>query len=134
SPRIGERRIENIWQLVASIERMLGKQEEENDDGSSDLETVINKLVLLDMLANQEEEDDSDRVQLMTLHAAKGLEFPHVYLMGVEEDLLPHRTSIEEDNIVEERRLMYVGITRARETLTLTHALTRKQYGERFDT
>lgn len=134
SPRVGEKRIENIWHLVASIERMLGKQEEENDDGSSDLETVINKLVLLDMLANQEEEDDSDRVQLMTLHAAKGLEFPHVYMMGVEEDLLPHRTSIEEDNIVEERRLMYVGITRARETLTLTHALTRKQYGERFDT
>ncbi len=133
SPRIGEKRIENVWQLVRSIERMLEKQEEE-EDGASDLESVIKKLVLLDMLEQQEEDDESDRVQLMTLHASKGLEFPHVYMMGVEEELLPHRTSIEEDNIVEERRLMYVGITRARETLAMTQALTRKQYGERIDT
>ncbi|MEQ3724596.1 DNA helicase Rep [Alcanivorax sp.] len=133
SPRIGEKNIENIWQLVRSIERMLDKQEDE-EEGASDLESVIKKLVLLDMLEQQQEEDDSDRVQLMTLHASKGLEFPHVYMMGVEEEFLPHRTSIEEDNIVEERRLMYVGITRARETLAMTQALTRKQYGERNDT
>ena len=95
---------------------------------------MIRKLVLIDMLEQQEEEDDSDKVQMLTLHAAKGLEYPHVYMMGVEEELLPHRNSIEEDTITEERRLMYVGITRAREALTLTHALSRKQYGERIDT
>jgi len=133
SPRIGEKRMENVWQLVRNIQRMLEKQEDD-EEGASDLEAVISKLVLMDMLEQQDEEDDSDRVQLMTLHASKGLEFPHVYMMGVEEELLPHRTSIEEDNIVEERRLMYVGITRARESLASTQALTRKQYGEKVDT
>ncbi len=128
NPRIAEKRIENVWQLVKSIERMLDKDED------SDLESVIAKLVLIDMLEQQDEEDNSDRVQLLTLHASKGLEFPHVYLMGVEEELLPHRSSIEEDNIVEERRLMYVGITRARQTLAMTQAMTRKQYGEKIDT
>ena len=86
------------------------------------------------MLERQEEEDDQDRVQLMTLHASKGLEFPHVFLIGMEEDLLPHRTSIEEDNIEEERRLAYVGITRARKSLTMTLAGKRKQYGEIVET
>ena len=130
SPRVGDKRVENVWTLVASIQRMLEKDE---DDGT-DLEAVIRKLVLIDMLEQQEEEDDTDRVQLMTLHAAKGLEFPHVYIMGVEENLLPHRTSVEQETIEEERRLFYVGITRARRSLALTHARSRKQFGERNDT
>ncbi|MEX0605632.1 MAG: DNA helicase Rep [Marinobacter sp.] len=132
SPKQAERRMENIWYLVDSIQRML-----EDGKGTADelgIEDAISKLILRDLMEQREEEDDSDKVQLLTLHASKGLEFPHVFIMGLEEEILPHRSSIEEGNIEEERRLMYVGITRARETLTLTFAGTRKQYGEKLET
>ena len=132
TPKQAQRRMENIWYLVESIRRML-----EDDKGTADemsIEDAITRLVLRDLMEQREEEDDSDKVQLLTLHASKGLEFPHVFIMGLEEEILPHRSSIEENNIEEERRLMYVGITRARETLTLTYAAQRKQYGEKIET
>jgi len=90
--------------------------------------------MLQDMLERQKDEEDTNQVQLMTMHAAKGLEFPHVFIMGLEEEILPHRNSIETDNIEEERRLFYVGITRAQKTLSLTLAKKRRQYGETIDT
>ena len=94
------------------------------------IESVIRKLVLLDLLEQQQEEEDTDKVNLLTLHAAKGLEFPYVYMIGLEEELLPHKNSIAAETIEEERRLMYVGITRARQGLTLTLAEQRKNGGQ----
>jgi len=132
TPKQAERRMENIWYLVESIKSML-----DTDKGTADeigIEEAISKLVLRDMLEQREEEDESDKVHLLTLHASKGLEFENVFIMGLEEEILPHRNSIEEDNIEEERRLMYVGITRARQTLALSYAASRKQYGEKIET
>jgi ATP-dependent DNA helicase Rep len=132
SPKQAQRRMENIWYLVDSIKRML-----DDDKGTAEemsIADAISRLVLRDLLEQREEDDDSDKVQLLTLHASKGLEFPHVFIMGLEEEILPHRSSIENGDIEEERRLMYVGITRARETLTLTFAAQRRQYGEKLET
>ncbi len=77
----------------------------------------------------QEKEDDTRGVTLITLHAAKGLEFPHVTLIGAEEGLLPHERSKSEDTVDEERRLFYVGVTRAMKSLTITHCRNRMKWG-----
>ena len=132
STAAAEKRFQNIDFLITALSDSLQRQEDDGDEPS--METAISRLILRDMMERQEEEQEWDRVSLMTIHASKGLEFPHVYIIGMEEELLPHRTSIEEDNIEEERRLAYVGITRARKTLTLTYAGKRKLYGETFET
>ena len=131
SESMTEKRVQNVWFLMDSLKSTLERLQE--DDPDAGIQDAISRLILIDMLDRQEEEDDSNRVQLMTLHASKGLEFPHVFLMGMEEELLPHRNSIESDTIEEERRLAYVGVTRAKQCLTITLAKQRKQYGEVLD-
>ncbi|AVI61946.1 DNA helicase Rep [Halomonas sp. GFAJ-1] len=137
APTVAERRMANVWILIDQLEKSLNREPEDANDSTATetdgVEAAISRLVLRDILEQQAEEDDSDRVQLLTMHASKGLEFPHVYLMGLEEDLLPHRNAIEMGTVEEERRLAYVGITRARRTLTLTLARQRKAYGELMD-
>ncbi|MEH6578153.1 MAG: DNA helicase Rep [Amphritea sp.] len=131
SETVAERRMQNVWILLDSLSNTLERLQE--DDPDAGIREAIARLILMDIMERQEEEDDSDRVQLMTLHASKGLEFPHVYLIGMEEEILPHRNSIENGDIEEERRLAYVGITRAKQTLCLTLARQRKQFGEKVD-
>jgi ATP-dependent DNA helicase Rep len=135
APTIAERRMANVWTLIDQLEKSMHRDDEDGEasEETDDVQSAISRLVLRDILEQQAEEDDSDRVQLLTMHASKGLEFPHVYLMGLEEELLPHRNSIESGTVEEERRLAYVGITRARRTLTLTLARQRKAYGELLD-
>ena len=94
------------------------------------LPEVVQRLTLRDMMERGEDDGEADQVQLMTLHASKGLEFPYVFMVGMEEGLLPHQSSIDEDNIDEERRLAYVGITRAQQQLYFTIARERRQHGE----
>ncbi len=131
TPNQAESRMKNVWFLISNIERMLDKAEEKGEE--MNIEDAVSKLILRDMLEQQEQEDEIDQVQLMTLHASKGLEFPYVWIMGLEEEILPHRNSIESGDVAEERRLMYVGITRAKLNLTLTLTAKRKQYGEQFE-
>lgn len=127
SPKAAEMQSKNVATLFEWVGGML-KGDEFNEPLT--LNQVVTRLTLRDMLERGEDDDESDQVQLMTLHASKGLEFPHVFLIGMEEGLLPHQTSIDENNVEEERRLAYVGITRAQQSLRFTLCKERRQYGE----
>lgn len=113
------------WALVEIFSRILDNYLEKNGRKISALKDFLDSLMLRD---NEDDETEKDKLQLMTLHASKGLEFPLVILAGLEEDLLPHKTL--GSDIDEERRLFYVGITRAQERLILTRCQQRKKNGQ----
>ena len=115
----------------------IGQYVERNEDPS--LTGFLETTALMDREdeADRNEKQEQDAVRLMTLHSAKGLEFPRVYLIGMEEGFLPHKRSIDADSekdIAEERRLAYVGVTRAMDHLTLTRAKSRMKWGKRRET
>lgn len=120
-----ERRMRNVRELTGWIAQIM-KQANEPMTPTD----VIDHMALMDALDRKETDEQQDAVQLATLHAAKGLEFPHVFMVGLEENLLPHKNSLEVDGLEEERRLAYVGITRAQKSLYLSFTKKRKQYGE----
>ncbi|MDG3086795.1 DNA helicase Rep [Vibrio hannami] len=128
SAKAAEMRMKNVSDLYSWIVADL--EGDNYDQEEKTLKEVVQRLTLRDMMERGEDDDDADQVQLMTLHASKGLEFPYVYLMGSEEGILPHQTSIDEENVEEERRLAYVGITRAQKELTFTLCKERRQFGE----
>jgi ATP-dependent DNA helicase Rep len=121
-----ERKMENVYELFDWIDHLLSTSTDELS-----LPQLVQQMTLIDLLERGDDDSETpDCVQLMTLHSAKGLEFPHVYMVGMEENLLPHHVSVQEENIDEERRLAYVGITRARRTLIFSLAAKRKRAGE----
>jgi len=127
SPKAAEMRMKNVNTLFGWMTEML---EGSDLDEPMTLTQVVTRFTLRDMMERGESDEELDQVQLMTLHASKGLEFPYVFLVGMEEGLLPHQSSIDEDNVDEERRLAYVGITRAQKELIFTLCRERRQYGE----
>ena len=121
-------RIENIEELLNSAFSFENLYEEEIDEPYGMLRDYLESIALF---SETDKLEDADRVLLMTLHNAKGLEFPYVFMTGMEENLFPHERSSQGDNseVEEERRLCYVGITRAEKKLYLTHAWSRTLWG-----
>lgn len=127
NPEQAEMRWRNVQELLKWIHSIASKDPDRN------LAEIVAAISLMGILDKNDDDNDHNVVSLMTLHAAKGLEFPHVTIVGMEEEILPHRTSIEEDMVEEERRLFYVGITRAKRVLTLSYANQRSRFGEQIE-
>jgi DNA helicase-2/ATP-dependent DNA helicase PcrA len=124
TPEGAESRIRNIKELLVTLDAQPASLSP-HDRLQSFLEEIT-----LDTEREEEKEEAGDAVTLITMHSCKGLEFPHVYIVGMEEGLLPHSRSKEENTLDEERRLFYVALTRAKESLTISHCASRKKFGQ----
>ncbi|MDB6067918.1 MAG: ATP-dependent helicase Rep [Pedosphaera sp.] len=130
TPEASDNRVRNLRDLVAILDR----DSQEASQGTfttmagERLQTFLEEITLDG--ERQEEKETGDAVTLITMHSCKGLEFPHVYIVGLEDGLLPHSRSKVEGTLDEERRLFYVAITRAMNTLTISHCAGRKKYGQ----
>jgi len=124
TPEGAESRIRNIKELLVTLDEQTSSLSP-HDRLQSFLEEIT-----LDSEREEEKEEAGDAVTLITMHSCKGLEFPHVYIVGMEEGLLPHSRSKQENTLDEERRLFYVALTRAKESLTISHCASRKKYGQ----
>ncbi len=124
TPEASEARIRNLKELMAMLDG--------NGAGQSPIERLETFLEEITLESDRQEEDEGpeDAVTLITMHSCKGLEFPHVFIVGMEDGLLPHERSKEENTLDEERRLFYVAITRAMKSLNISHCATRKAYGK----
>jgi superfamily I DNA/RNA helicase len=121
-PEVSEARIRSLRELITSMDGV----------GNAPLERLGNFLenITLDSDREEDKENTSDAVTLITMHSCKGLEFPHVFIVGLEDGLLPHTRSKAEGTMDEERRLFYVAVTRAMQTLVISHCGGRKKYGQ----
>ncbi|MES2012325.1 MAG: UvrD-helicase domain-containing protein [Pseudomonadota bacterium] len=128
------RAAESKWGNVMDFINWLTKKGEASTEFGNETEgknlLELTQMVSIISMLEGREDGEPDAVKLSTLHAAKGLEFGHVFLIGCEEGILPHRESIDTDRIEEERRLMYVGITRAQKSLNISWCKKRKRAGE----
>ena len=121
-PEVAEARVRSLRELMATMDG-IGNQPAER------LENFLENITL-DSDREEEKENTQDAVTLITMHSCKGLEFPHVFVVGLEDGLLPHSRSKVEGTMDEERRLFYVAVTRAMLTLTISHCGGRKKYGQ----
>ena len=127
TPEAAESRIRNLQDLLASLDT----DTDANAPSASPFDRLQTFLEEITLDTEREAEDDAlgEAVTLITMHSCKGLEFPHVFIVGMEDGLLPHSRSKAEGTLDEERRLFYVAITRAMQTLTISHCASRKKYG-----
>lgn len=129
NPDVAENRVRNLRDLIATMDGRDAETLVATGTLAERLETFLENITL-DSDRKEEEASAGDAVTLITMHSCKGLEFPHVYIVGLEDGLLPHTRSKTEGTMDEERRLFYVAVTRAMLTLTITHCGGRKKYGQ----